>query len=352
MNSNINKTESIKSTDSGRNSVFELMRLLLMVMIIIHHCIVHGLGLRFMGEAPEDMLLSDSSQIFTATLINSFCICAVNVFILISGYFGIKTSKKKFVFLILTLLFYAIVFEAIPDLISGNYRSIIIDLLFLSHSQYWFVICYLMLMLFTPMLNMMFEKADRKYVNSFIIGLLIISCYLGFLWQHSANTSGYTLLQFILMYSIGRWIRMNNFSLKGYWSAIIYIVCSMLCGISIWMLWRLGRPDLGWRCTYYNNPLIIGSALGLFLFVKNIRFHSKLINKIAKSAFGIYLVQSSTTVSKWLYDCIKSEYVLTDCGGVVYVWILLLSLAIALFGLLFDPIRIYIVGKICNRIRQ
>ena len=39
------------SVREERNSGFELLRLLLMFLIVIHHAIVHGLGLRGLASA-------------------------------------------------------------------------------------------------------------------------------------------------------------------------------------------------------------------------------------------------------------------------------------------------------------
>ena len=67
-----------------RSSNFELLRLICMLLIICGHIImIHGYD-----------TVGDSSwyikQIFTP-----FCTVAVNIFVLISGYFGIKLNTKK-----------------------------------------------------------------------------------------------------------------------------------------------------------------------------------------------------------------------------------------------------------------
>ena len=288
-----------------RNSSFELLRLVLMLMIVIHHSIVHGLGLSALSESYNSELIIKPSQMLIACSIHAFCICAVNCFVLISGYFGIKTTLKKVLFLVISIFIYTLLFSVIPSAAAGELKKAIYNCLFLSHSKYWFVIDYLFLMIFTPMINLAFETLPKRKTDIIIIGLLFISCYFGWLWGHVANANGYTLLQFILMYSVGRRFKYSNISLSTSKSLGLYVACSLLAGIVMWYLWHLGFNSRAWQITLYNNPLIICSAIGLFLLFKNFDIHSGIINTVAKGAFGIYLFQSSVIISQLQYGFIN-----------------------------------------------
>lgn len=63
------------------NSSFELLRLVLMTIIVVHHSILHGLG--FSGYGLDKSVILNSHLIPIAVIIDSLCICAVNCFILI-----------------------------------------------------------------------------------------------------------------------------------------------------------------------------------------------------------------------------------------------------------------------------
>ena len=91
-----------------RESNIELLRLVVMAFIVLHHFIFHGLGqYRFLafGETP----LLFSSQIDYALIVDSFLIAAVDVFILISGYFSIKFKASRFVKLFSVISFFAMI---------------------------------------------------------------------------------------------------------------------------------------------------------------------------------------------------------------------------------------------------
>lgn len=290
-----------------RNSSFELLRLMLMVMIIIHHCIVHGLGLIELHTGELSEVYTAYPEIISVSfMMNAFCICAVNCFVLLSGYFGIKTNFRKFTYLLLTLLFYVVAFKAVPAAIEGNVRQLIGSAFFVSHSPYWFVTCYLFLMVLAPMLNLMFERMSRYECRLIVVGLLIISCYFGYLHGHQSNVNGYTVIQFITMYAVGREIAVSNFTLLRVKALSAYVIISLLLGVCGYLIFKFGRYSLAWRTTYYNNPLVIMSAISLFFVFKTINFQSGLINRLAISSFGIYLFQSSYYVDTNMYEPIAA----------------------------------------------
>lgn len=101
-----------------RASNIELLRLVSMAFIVLHHFIFHGLGqYRYLafGETP---LLSGGA--YSAALIaDSFLIAGVNVFILISGYFSIKFSAKGFVKLFCMCSFFTLLGFAIYLINNG-----------------------------------------------------------------------------------------------------------------------------------------------------------------------------------------------------------------------------------------
>ena len=196
---------------NSRNSSFELLRLVLMLMIVVHHCLVHGLGLKGLDPSSNTQILINDSMMIPDMIMNAFCICAVNCFILISGFFGIKVTKDRVFTLIFTLIFYTILLNILPFLLIGNWKVALYNCLFLSQSPYWFVIDYLFLLAFAPLINLAFQTFSQRSLLRFVFALIIISCYFGYIWNHNVNTNGYTLIQFITLYSIGRIIRISRF---------------------------------------------------------------------------------------------------------------------------------------------
>lgn len=249
-----------------------------------------------------------------ATIVNCLCICAVNCFVIISGYFSISVNKKKFVSLLLTVLIYTFFFSSVYNLSIGNIRGAISRMLIFSHHTYWFVNAYIYLIFFAPLINLMFDKMTKMYQMYFIGFLLFISCYLGFIWHNSLNPNGYNLIQFILMYSIGRFISYYPLKISMNKAFMIYFGSSVITGGLMFILWYTGHPGRSWQMTYYNNPLIVLAAIGLFIFFSKIHINSVTINKLASSAFAIYMVQSSLLCNVYYYRFINWLHI--TVGGV------------------------------------
>lgn len=328
-----------------RNSSFELLRLLLMLLITIHHFIVIGMGLAyFSGDSQYSLLIQESDMPFYL-MVNAFCVCSVNCFVLISGYFGIRLTKKKLLYLLATLLFYLLLFAIIPNLVRGNIQMAAYWCLFLSHTPYWFFTDYIFLMIMAPAFNVAFERLDRNTLKVMLIGMAIISFYFGFIWKHPANADGYTLFQFMFMYSVGRWIALKDFSIPRCQGIVLYGVSAILCGLLSGFFCLRGDNDMAWWMTRYNSPLVVMSAIGLFMIFKTFRFTSKNINKWALSSFAIYLIQSSPVISKVQYDSFRlltgaDERIASGVANLLVI--VLFALSVVALSIAFDRIRIFL----------
>ena len=83
-----------------RASNFELLRIIIMVMIIMGHLV---LATRKTGNMV-------GVDFYVLNLVQSFTTVAVNVFVLISGYFGIKLKFNKLAQLDLRIIVYTYIF--------------------------------------------------------------------------------------------------------------------------------------------------------------------------------------------------------------------------------------------------
>ena len=131
-----------------RNSSIELLRILLMVMIIMHHVVssVIAPGFSSHGWACLDVVLHT----------------AVIVFVLISGYFGIRFSWKRFVSLIIQVVFYSVLLSLVTAYFNKglHYKDLILAFMPFSNNYYWFVTAYLQLYLVAFFLNKTKDEID------------------------------------------------------------------------------------------------------------------------------------------------------------------------------------------------
>ena len=93
----------ISKSKSIRQSNIELLRILSMFFVLIGH--INGL---IIGLPNKEFFTLDLSSSFLRVLIQGISVVGVNIFVLISGWFGIKTSLKggsAFIFQFLFLFF-------------------------------------------------------------------------------------------------------------------------------------------------------------------------------------------------------------------------------------------------------
>ncbi len=98
---------------------YELLRILAMLMIVCLHYLSKG---GFLGVPAREQI---SVSGYAAWLIEAFCLVAVNVYVLISGYFGgvseTKDVLKRPLKIWKQVIFYSVTIGAIA-IITGMYR--------------------------------------------------------------------------------------------------------------------------------------------------------------------------------------------------------------------------------------
>ena len=174
---NLNAAKAAKK----RLANFELLRMLSMLMVLMMHT-----------RIPHTL-----SGTFGELLWRSFSACGVDTFVLISGYFGLKPSVKSWVHFLLPPTFYTLVLCTINKEPFTHYQP---------WCSWWFVTCYLELLLIAPFINHIINENNKKSHLFLIISLTIINVYFGFICQTNEGRTGYTLMNFCYLYILGRYM--------------------------------------------------------------------------------------------------------------------------------------------------
>ena len=128
-----------------RSSNIELLRIVAMFCIIFYHQ---------MYFFVEKLSGNDS---FLHSLEVPFHV-GVILFVLISGYFGIRASFKGLINLLLPVAFYYCIGGVIVSYFTRDFSSLPSTLLFVTNSPYWYVQIYLYLFLLSPLMNFYWRK--------------------------------------------------------------------------------------------------------------------------------------------------------------------------------------------------
>lgn len=332
-----------------RSSNFELLRLLLMFLIVLHHGIIFGIGLGNFSSTLNEKLLVGEDTIPYYAVINALCIVGVNCFVLLSGFFAIKPNVEKFKLLVFQILFYTLFLTAVPQLIIGNYSNFFNSLRIFSNSGYWFFVDYMILMILAPVLNLSFLYLNKRENRIIMYLLLFVSIYLGFFFEHPVNKNGYTVFQFITLYHVGRYLQTYDVTWSKIKCIILYSVPCVITGLLMNYYITSGNIDFAWHTMHYNSPLIILASISLLLLFKNVKLKSRFINNIAKSSFSIYLIQNSAVVSTLYYGIIK-KIISIGYNDIILIVVTLavLSIIIIMISIILDQLRLRVYNVLNN----
>lgn len=321
---------AIKRRNNGemkeRNSNIELLRIIAMAFIVIWHISIHAQR----GEAvTHDFIAATTTT-------------GVNLFLLITGYFGLRLRWKSYLNIIAMVIFYniaSIVLNYFVLNVQPGAKDTLLTLQPFRVTTHWFVDCYIILLLLSPILNIIKEKATNKQYF-YLIGILVyLSCFIGLVMSSGINRNGYCVMQFVTMYYIGDAIKRLNLinCIKSHLLITIYIICTTILYIG-------GVLDIPGR-TAYNNPVLMLAAISLFCFVAKRQFTNKHINSLAKYMFPVYLLQESFFGNK-IYHILYNIGVMQGFCNLKYLFTLLFYIAILFASaIMLETIR----KKIMNR---
>ncbi len=325
----------------NRDSSVELLRILCMFMIVVHHIIIgefYSVPTILEGEGTVDTLLGG------AVILNSFCYIAVNCFILISGYFGIKFKWRKLYRLYIMCAFYVFITYIT---IGMEPQEFIRRMIGPFSSRYWrFMTEFIVLYFMSTLLNRGIDYINKKDFQTILVLYTIANVYFGFFFnQYSKN--GYGVANFVYLYIIGAYLRkfVNVSKISKNKSIMVYVLCSILFGVLGILSHEISIPR--YRSYAYNNPILIVGSIAFFITFLNIHFKSKLINWLAYSSLAIYLMPNF--FRKEFCHELYLSYVHNSSVFIGLIIMIVISLSYAvvfsLFAIMFDKLRVYSIEK-------
>jgi hypothetical protein len=327
----------------NRDSNMELLRVAAMLLVMIVHANFRALPIPTFEEAHTSAL-SSILRFFT----ESASIICVNVFILLSGWYGIKLKWSRLAEFLFQILFWGVLCCTVYWILNPGEVSIVhavANIFMLKGWSYWFVKSYLCLYLLSPVLNAFVDTADRKTLGSLLIAFYIFQTVYG--WVTNAAfyfESGYSGLSFCGLYLLARYVRKYPCALTQLnrkYDILIYASLTLCMTAASYIIAYFNIPYVGPLMWKYTSPAVILSALYFLLFFTKISFSSKLINWIAASCFAIYLLHSNAFIAKPYYDEIISRWFYSTDSTILFIAKCALLIAgYFTFAILFDKIRI------------
>lgn len=291
--------ETVNYKHIERQSNIELLRILAIMGVIVLHYnnVTGGNGLSYVQEG--------NLNFYVLYLLETIFICAVDLFIIISGYFMCRSDKIslwKPIELIAQVLVFSFSRYILISLVKGD-EITIIHLLGSLLPKNYFVILYSCVYIISPFINVLFNKLSKRNINQMMTcSILLFSVYptmvdvlsefrgsqimsLSSIGMYGSQW-GYTIVNFVLMYTIGAYIRKTDCWLNRL-ATVKLLFLEGAC-IFVLMIWAMFNTRTAWE---YCNPVVIfESVITLLLFLKIDIGVNRLINNLASGVFTVFLL--------------------------------------------------------------
>ncbi len=323
---------------SVRLSNIELLRMLAMFLVLLVHADFFSLG-----SPSADEIVHKPLDAFLRIFIESISIVCVNVFVLISGWFGIKPSFKGLCNFLYQCLFFLIGLYIITIIIGVNRISPggLAGCVFATRLN-WFIKAYLLLYFLSPVLNAFVKTASQKTFKLVLISFFAFTCTYGWLGAAPFMEDGYTTLFFIGLYLLARYTRLY----EPKWSqhrpgryVAIYFACVLFVTAIVFAYPHLFDKYVPVNLYSYICPTTIIGAMCLLLCFAKIRLQNRFVNWCGISCFAVFLIHVSPSTLRYFRELFI--YLHSHCS-VASFWLITFAVLSLIFivAILIDKIRI------------
>lgn len=338
-----------------RDSNFELLRVIAIILVLLLHADFFAI------EGPNvDAIISKPVDSTLCIMVQSISVIAVDVFVMISGWFGINPTKRGVFNLLFQILFYLVIIYVIAVCLgftvvsSQGLKDIV-----LATSSNWFIKAYVVLYIFAPLLNHYVNSASQSEFRGILVAFFLFQTVYGLIFPKSTDyiRGGYSPLSFMGLYLLVRYVKIyrpnwTNGSVIRDVIAIGSIILGVTAICVVPALWGLDRKIVyGYSLLSYISPTTILVALLSIIAISKIRFNSVAINRLGTSSFAVYLVfvnPNILTPYKYFFRDLHLQF-----SG-IYYWALTLIIVILLYLTVacIDSIRIILQRNIQSVFRD
>lgn len=331
-----------KQMNNGRNSSVELFRIVAAFMVMILHYTAYfmEIGGTLNINSPIDVNL---------IFIQSLSFPAVDCFLMITGWYGLKFRWQHVWTIWITLVWIYIpfyIFDLAIGMESFHISSVIMKITAFGH-QHYYIHCYMMLLFLSPVINCFIEKYGKKILPFTLAYWGIEVVYDWILNKDNLGFElGYGITHFVFMYLLGRTLYLYQDKIRHLITTWRVLGAYILGGVIL----TAENIILPWDITFaYSNPVIVMMAALLFLLFEKKTFHNRAINIMGKSVLAVYIGHTTWPFHEWLRD--YSIYTFDTYPFYVFLLLMMVTNVVVFVGLeLYDKIRILIFSRYSKRV--
>lgn len=329
-----------------RDCGVDLLKIFLALMVV---------GLHFNARATGGVAVAVSEPPFTylVSFMVALCYPAVNTYVLISGYYSYKQKKTyvdimySLVKLWLCLVSYSVVGYVIMTIVNDNHFSFInlLQRFFpLSRGVWWFMTNYFVMMLLSPMINIVIDSHSlRGNILILLVQLIVCSVIPFFLkWEDMIGVHyGYSIVWFVVLYYTGAMLR---FVKKPFSRELLFCIFLLLTVSFIIINWIFGSLSFlkGYHVSMYNSLVVYFQAIFLFMTFVGLKIKfSKLRSAIisfSSLSLAVYIFHCQEDIGNFIWETLKPAYFANS-------WIVIPLFVLTVLGIYFISILIELIRK-------
>lgn len=319
----------------------ELLRIVAMLMILLLHINFGATG-RPSPEACHGAPLAVWLRYFFQSLAEP----GVNIFVMISGWFGIRFRYSRLAGLFFQCVFFGLLIwlAALAFGFADPWGIKHIASLALFTTNIWFVKSYIILYLLAPVLNAFADRAGRKASGWLLTLCLAFSVVYG--WTDAAPEfmRGYSALSFIMLYLLARFMRMHcaeAIAKRPAWLYLaVFLAAVTVNSVLSFAVTYTDAPDMADSMLHaYLDPFNILAAVALICAFSRYSFQSRFINWTARSCLAVFLFHKGSLTGP-LYGA-AGWYFFTHSSGPLYALACLgFMLVVFAASVLVDQLRL------------
>lgn len=306
----------------------ELARIVAMAMVVVGHFFFHGV----LGTVSPSPLVTPTLGLTDSIIlaVSVLCTAGVDLFMLISGFYGIKLRWGSLLSFWLLCIFYNAVNLFVNTPLGEIGASGILNVFFISKTPNWFFQGYFWVMMVSPVLNKAVREFDIRALRCIVAIGLVLICISS--WRF-ANPKGNTALMLMFVYVLGGYIRREElFSKVTGKQALLSFISLWIAGVALGILvFDIFHKEYG-IFFQHNSFLVIAMAVSLFLFFRKCEIRSRFINTLASTVVAALFIQD-VILFRPLYGYVNGLYV--SEGLSAHLWLMIAALTVAVFAAAF-----------------
>lgn len=333
--------------NTGRNSSIELLRLVAMLMIVGFHFVWYS--------KPDRGWLTTQSITFKKIVyeliyggggwIGNFIFFTISVWFLCDRNVTLRSSLRRIWIMERELIFWSVSLCVICMLLrhnsyhvgeSGNATMLVKSLLPLSMDLWWYPTSYAIFLALLPFLNIGTRSLGRRMHGVLAVVCLIMWGVLALIPKVKYNLSEGSVFVFIYWYILLTYYRwyMNELNKKQTWgllaAGVIIEVLFLFMANALYEVIHKAPEMQFFLLAHWRLPtMMIGFAV--FLLVSRTEFHSRAVNVVAASSFGIFLIHYNPYVFSFWTHYVPAERVFASkhalgLGALVIIGVFMICL--------------------------